>query len=78
MLLRIQSTLAQDQTSTDALLNNYTVTADDISVEREGVMGVDLNDEATSLMTYQKAYTAACRLMNVLEEALDSLINGTV
>ena len=76
--MRIQSTLAQDQTSTDALLNNYTVTADDISVEREGVMGVDLNDEATSLMTYQKAYTAACRLMNVLEEALDSLINGTV
>ena len=27
---------------------------------------------------YQKAYTAACRLMTVLEEALDSLINGTV
>lgn len=41
-------------------------------------MGVDLNDEATSLMTYQKAYTAACRLMTVLEEALDSLINRTV
>ena len=60
------------------MLNNYIVTADDISVNREGVSGVDLNDEATSLMTYQKAYTAACRLMNVLEEALDSLINGTV
>ena len=39
---------------------------------------MDLNDEATSLMTYQKAYTAAGRLMTVLEEALDSLINGTV
>ena len=64
--------------STDAVLNNYIVTADDISVNREGVSGVDLNDEATSLMTYQKAYTAACRLMNVLEEALDSLINSTV
>lgn len=78
MLLKIQSTLAQDQKSTGAVLNNYTVTADSISVDREGVMGVDLNDEATSLMTYQKAYTAACRLMNVLNEALDSLINGTV
>ena len=44
---------------------------------REGVVGVDLNDEATSLMTYQKAYTAACRLMTTLEEALDSLINAT-
>ena len=78
MLLKIQSTLAEDQMTTDAVLNNYLVTADDIYVDREGVMGVDLNDEATSLMTYQKAYTAACRLMSVLEEALDSLINGTM
>ena len=78
MLLKIQSTLAEDQMTTDAVLNNYLVTADDIYVDREGVMGVDLNDEATSLMTYQKAYTAACRLLTVLEEALDSLINGTV
>ena len=77
MLLKIQSTLAEDQMSTDSVLNNYTVTADDIYVDREGVVGVDLNDEATSLMTYQKAYTAACRLMTTLEEALDSLINAT-
>ena len=77
MLLKIQSTLAQDQMSTDSVLNNYVVTADDLYVDREGVVGVDLNDEATSLMTYQKAYTAACRLMTTLEEALDSLINAT-
>lgn len=78
MLLKIQSTLAEDQMTTDSMLNNYTVTSGEIYVDREGIMGVDLNDEATSLMTYQKAYTAACRLMTVLEEALDSLINGTV
>lgn len=78
MLLKIQSTLAEDQMTTDSMLNNYTVTSGEIYVDREGIMGVDLNDEATNLMTYQKAYTAACRLMTVLEEALDSLINGTV
>lgn len=78
MLLKIQSTLAKDQMATDAVLNNYVITANDLYVDREGVMGVDLNDEATSLMTYQKAYTAACRLLTVMEEALDSLINGTV
>lgn len=58
--------------------DHYSATASEVYTDREGVMGVDLNDEATSLMTYQKAYTAACRLMTVLEEALDSLINGTV
>ena len=78
MLLRIQSTLAEDQKTTTSLLTNYTVTQNEIYTDRDSVMGVDLNDEATSLMTYQKAYTAACRLMTVLEEALDSLINGTI
>lgn len=74
MLLRIQSTLAEDQMTTDAILNNHLVTANDIYVDRESVMGVDLNDEATSLMTYQKAYAAACRLMTTLNTALDSLL----
>ena len=78
MLLRIQSTLAEDQKTTTTLLTNYTVTHDEVYTDRDSVMGVDLNDEATSLMTYQKAYTAACRLMTVLEQALDSLINGTI
>lgn len=78
MLLNIESTLAKDQMSTDAVLNNYVVTANDAYVSREGVTGVDLNDEATSLITYQKAYTAACRLLTTLEEALDSLINATM
>ena len=76
MLLKIQSTLGEDQMSTDAILNNYAVTISDLYVDREGVTGVDLNDEAANLMTYQKAYAAACRLMTTLEEALDSLINS--
>ncbi len=78
MLLKIQSTLGEDQMSTDSILNNYTVTLGDLYVDRQGVTGVDLNDEAANLMTYQKAYTAACRLMTTLNEALDSLINGTL
>ena len=40
----------------------------------ESVSGVDLNDEASNLMVYQKAYTAACRLMTTLNDALDSLL----
>ena len=36
MLLKIQSTLAEDQTSTDAVLNNYLITADDIYVRPGG------------------------------------------
>lgn len=74
MLLHIQSTLGEDQMSTTAVLTNYTVTQNELYNSRESVSGVDLNDEATNLMVYQKAYTAACRLMTTLEEALDALM----
>ena len=48
-----------------------------IDTNRDGVSGVDLNDEAMNMMQYQKAYTAACRLMTAVDEALDRLINNT-
>lgn len=75
MLFRIQSTLAEDQMATTTVLTNYSVTANSLGTDRESVSGVDLNDEATSLMVYQKAYTAACRVMTTLEQVLDTLIN---
>ena len=74
MLLRIQSTLAEDQMTTGDVYNNYTLTSNEIYTDRDSVSGVDLNDEATNLMVYQKAYAAACPLMTTLNTALDSLL----
>ncbi len=76
MLLGLQSTLAEEQMSATTVLSNYAITADNVYVAREGVMGVDLNDEATSLMKYQNAYSAAARLMTVFDEVLQTLINS--
>ncbi len=75
MLYRIQSTMAEEQMSTMTMLSNYSITAESVYVQRDGVMGVDLNDEATYLMTYQKAYSAAARLMTIVDEVLETLIN---
>jgi len=77
MLANVSGTLANDVKATSVLLNNYSASATEISVNRSSVSGVDLNDEATNLMQYQKSYSAACRLMTTLDEALDKLINGT-
>ena len=74
MLLRIESTLAEDQMTIGDVYNNYTLTSNEIYTDRDSVSGVDLNDEATNLMVYQKAYAAACRLMTTLNTALDSLL----
>lgn len=43
--------------------------------QRESVMGVSLNEETANLLRYQKAFEASSRLMTVLDEALDVIIN---
>lgn len=77
MLTNISAILAKDVSSTTNMLNNYYTSATELDVSRDSVSGVDLNDEATSLMQYQKSYAAACRLMTTLDEAIDKLVNGT-
>lgn len=73
----IAGVLADDTNVTGTLLDNHNTTADDLYVERDGVMGVDLNDEAMNLMQFQKAYSAACRLMTTFDQMLERLIDGT-
>ena len=73
----IAGTLAKDQNITQTMRDNYNATADELYVDRDAVMGVDLNDEAMNMMQFQKAYAAACRLMTTYDGMLDKLINGT-
>ncbi len=73
----IAGTLAKDENITKTMLDNYNTTADELYVDRDAIMGVDLNDEAMNMMQYQKAYSAACRLMTTFDGMLEKLINGT-
>lgn len=69
--------LGDDQRITNVQLSNAYSSCVEIDSGRESVSGVDLNDEAMNMMQYQKAYSAACRLMTAIDEALDRLINNT-
>ena len=73
----ISGTLAKDTNITTTMLSNYNVTAEELYIDRDAVMGVDLNDETMSMMQYQKAYSAACRLMTTFDQMIDKLVNGT-
>ena len=55
----------------------YTLTSLDLDNQRSSVSGVDLNEEATSMMQFSKSYSAACRLLTTIDSMLDKLINGT-
>lgn len=78
MLNNTNHVLASDQKTTTTLYSSYTTRALALDNDRQSVSGVDLNEEATSMMMYQKSYAAACQLMTTLDSMLDKLINGTI
>lgn len=77
-LADMNSIMAVDTETTTLLYNSYTFTTLSLENSRQSVSGVDLNDEATSMMVFQKSYAAACQLMTTLDSMLDKLINGTL
>lgn len=77
MLTYINNMLGADQKTTGDVLDNYYSSAEKLDLGRESVSGVDLNDEAISMMQLQKSYSASCRLLTTIDELLDKLINGT-
>lgn len=77
-LADMNSILSVETQTTVSLYNTYATNALSLENSRQSVSGVDLNDEATNMMVFQKAYAAACQLMTTLDSMLDKLINGTI
>lgn len=73
----ISGVLADDAQATSGKAENYALSTLDLDNSRQSVSGVDLNDEATSMMQFSKSYSAACRLLTTIDSMLDTLINGT-
>ncbi len=55
--------------------DTYAQTQYEIDYQRNSMSSVDLDEEGVNLLTYQKSYNAAARLMTTLDEMLDTLIN---
>ena len=77
MLSNMMSVEGEDASITNVRLTTYATALNELDFSREGVSGVDLNDEAMNMITYSKAMSAAMRVMTVIDEMLDRLINNT-
>lgn len=73
----IESTLAVDTKSEKVMFQNQMSVINQTLNSRDGISGVQLDEEGMNLMHYNQSYTAAARLMTTLDEALDTLINRT-
>ena len=62
----------------EANTNSYTAkkaVADDFLAQRESNSGVQRDEETANMLVYQKAYQASARIMSVMDNLLDTLIN---
>jgi flagellar hook-associated protein 1 FlgK len=53
------------------------VVAEQVDAARESESGVNLDEEMTNLLTYQRGYEAASRVLTTIDSMLDQLINRT-
>lgn len=71
----MQGVLGLDIQTTSSMYDTYATAADDLNNSRDGVSGVDLNEEGVNMMQYQKAFAASCRMITALDELMDQVIN---
>lgn len=72
----MQAILGSDVQSISSMYDTYATSADELNNSRDGVSGVDLNEEGVNMIQYQKAFAASCRMMTALDELMDKVING--
>ncbi|PIW21592.1 MAG: flagellar hook-associated protein FlgK [Candidatus Aquicultor secundus] len=60
------------------MITNSKLYYDLIENHRQSVSGVSLDEEATNMIKYQRAYEAAARVITMLDDMLDTLINRMV
>lgn len=59
------------------LETNQKTLVNQITNWRSAVAGVNLDEELSDMIRFQKGYNSAARILNAMDEMLDKLINGT-
>lgn len=68
--------LGVDGEQTNRLTYNSTTIKMAVENNRSSVSSVSLDEEMTNMITYQQAYNASARMITVVDETLDKIING--
>ncbi|HEX2937543.1 MAG TPA: flagellar hook-associated protein FlgK [Ruminiclostridium sp.] len=53
------------------------INGENLDSQRQAISSVSTNDEGVNIIKYQQAYNANARVITVIDEMLDKLINGT-
>ncbi len=73
----LQSVQSIDRKASSSLLSNNLTVLNQVANSRMSISSVNQDEETMDLMKYQQSYNAASRIMTVMDELLDKLINQT-
>ena len=73
----IVSDMSIDAKKSSSLASNYTNLKNTIHNQRLSVMGVDTDEEAMDLVKFQQAYNLNSKMLSVMNQIYDKLINQT-
>lgn len=74
---RLVSGFGTQVASVQRLASNQQTLTTQVDNARQQLAGVNLDEETVSMVTAQRAYEAAARVMTVLDSVLDTLVNRT-
>jgi flagellar hook-associated protein 1 FlgK len=73
----IVGTIGSDAQQANAMALNEGLVVNQLTMRRDSVSGVSLDEEATDMIRFQRAYQAAARVITIVDETLDTIINRT-
>lgn len=65
-----------DSQEANRMSKNSAVLRDSVENRRQSVSAVSLDEEMTNMIKFQHAYNGSARMITVLDEMLDKIING--
>jgi flagellar hook-associated protein 1 FlgK len=71
----LTSDLGTRASKAERTMNNQQELVDSVTIRRQSVSGVSLDEEMTDMIKFQHAYNAAARNMTMVDEMLDRIIN---
>jgi flagellar hook-associated protein 1 FlgK len=75
---KVASGFGQTVASAEAKLADQQTVQSLISSQRDSVSGVSMDEELTDLMKYQRGYQASARVLTVIDNLLDTVVNGLI
>jgi len=71
----VESVVGTDVQETNNAVTRQNFILEQLEQRRQSVSGVSIDEEMVNLMKYQQAYSVSAKLIGVLDEMLDALIN---